>query len=134
MNKYLKGHQSVFFWLSALVLFICIFIYINWQNKQRDRKILQYPAFSVGHFTQLKVSKGSGLEGYFTFDVGGISYNSANLDGRYRNLGKRIFDQSFPVIYDSMDLEVNQILVFPTDFSEFGLPFPDSLRWVEEAD
>lgn len=111
---------------------MCLVAYINWHNKRFDRQILQSPAFSVGHFTELKVSKGSGLQGYYSFTVNGVTYSSGHIDGRYRNFGKSIYDRSFPVIYNRKDPQTNRILVFTNDFSEFGLAYPDSLNWVEE--
>jgi hypothetical protein len=109
-----------------------MFAYMNWHNKQIDRQILQAPAFSVGHFTALKGGKSTGLEGFYSFAVDGITYSGGTTDGRFRNIGKRIYDRSFPVIYNTKNPQVNQILVFSTDFSEFGLAFPDSLKWVDD--
>ncbi len=38
----------------------------------------------------------------------------------------------FPVLYDSMDPGVHEILITRSDFVEYGLVPPDSLAWVEK--
>ncbi len=38
----------------------------------------------------------------------------------------------FPVIFDSLDPKRNEMLIFKEDFEEFGLVYPDSLKWTEK--
>jgi hypothetical protein len=55
-----------------------------------------------------------------------ISYGNASiLVGWQRLIGKK-----FPVIYDTTNPENNHMLIFPDDFNDWNLPFPDSLKWV----
>jgi len=44
--------------------------------------------------------------------------------------GRQIFlDKYFPVIYDPK-FGISELLIQPSDFKGFDLPFPDSLNWV----
>jgi len=40
--------------------------------------------------------------------------------------------KSFPVIYSVKDISNSRTLIFPSDFEEFNIPFPDSLNWVKQ--
>jgi hypothetical protein len=91
---------------------------------------LESPAFAVGQFTLIKLGSGSGLDGRYSFTVGKITYYSEHIDGRYNDLSQKIFRLGFPVIYNTRNPQLNQILVFPTDFSKFELSYPDSLKWT----
>lgn len=46
-------------------------------------------------------------------------------------IGEKIMGKSFPVAYEKYwyGYEDN-ILITPTDFKNYGHPFPDSLRWI----
>lgn len=116
-----------------IVAIIGVFIYGTWHNKQMDLKILDSPAFSVGYFLGTTLSKSTGLEGHYTFKVRGETFGGGQTDGRYRKLGNKLFERSFPVIYNSKDpKQYQRILVFPSDFERFHLPYPDSLSWVTD--
>jgi hypothetical protein len=58
---------------------------------------------------------------------------SWDTDGRYRKIRDELFRRSFPVIYNSKIPEECAILVFKSDFEEYGLNHPDSLNWIEES-
>src|ERR1700735_2556006 len=120
---------------ATIVLLIIVgsVIYGTWHNRQHDVTFFRSPAFSVGHFYNFTATKSTGLEGHYTFQVNGATYGSGQTDGRYRKLGRKIFEQSFPVIYNTNDpADFQRILVFPSDFERFKVPYPDSLSWVTD--
>jgi hypothetical protein len=41
---------------------------------------------------------------------------------------KYFVGQSFPLVYDATDPDLNRILIIDSDFSEFNIPQPDSLK------
>jgi hypothetical protein len=127
-------YQRTIFWGSFFSLIAIVTIYSNWQGKKYRRSILESPAFSAGHFTGLKAEKGKTLIGTYSFTLNDITYIGTEGDARLRDLGKTIYQRSFPVIYNTKDPQKNQILVFPSDFSDYNIPYPDSLRWVQEFD
>ena len=46
--------------------------------------------------------------------------------GKFYFIGK-----TFPAMY-SPNIDILEVLITPTDFEKFNLPFPDSLSWVIE--
>jgi hypothetical protein len=117
----------LFFFIGASV------IYGYWQKNKFRRHILESPAFASGHFAEFKVTGKNGLLGYYFFIANDDETHGGSKKGeRLRRLGVDIFKNSFPVIYNSKEPTKSEILVFPDDFSDFGLAYPDSLSWVKE--
>lgn len=108
-------------------------VYSNWQKNNYNRNILKSPAFASGHFIEVKVNGKNGLLGYYSFVTNDYeTHGGSKKGGRLRQLGADVFKKAFPVIYNRKDPTKSEILVFPDDFSDFGLPYPDSLSWVKE--
>jgi hypothetical protein len=82
----------------------------------------------------IEFRKGSGRRprfiGHYTFGVMGILYNGEKTDGRMEGREFQLLHKSFPVVYERDHPGNNAILIYPSDFSEFGLPYPDSLRSI----
>jgi hypothetical protein len=120
-------------WGSILCLMLGASIYTNWQKNKFRRSILGSPAFASGQFLELKnLGKASNytLTGFYSFTVKYEIHGGQNTDKRYKKIQAFILKKRFPVIYNSNDPTKNAILVFPDDFSNFNLPFPDSLTWT----
>ena len=131
-TDFFKEHQKTAAWLCFLMIFASLMFYFKWNNHQIDKKLLKSPAFAVGYFTGFQPAPGKGAQAMYYFTVNDTNYGGGRLDGRYRKLGNKMFEKSFPVIYNTQDPTRNQILVFSSDFSRMGLAYPDSLKWVEE--
>jgi hypothetical protein len=121
---------------SILVIFLVI--WVVWGLKGR-RNLLNNQRFSAGIVTGF-LAGGRGSAGVmsinFKFVVKGQYYNgssgysdmnlsSANFDSIFKG-------KTFPVIYDGSNPHNADILITPTFFKHFGVPFPDSLKWVLE--
>ncbi|MNL81951.1 hypothetical protein D3C87_2092070 [compost metagenome] len=39
-------------------------------------------------------------------------------------------NKNFPVIYTPDNADLNRMLILESDFNEFDLQYPDSLKWV----
>lgn len=63
----------------------------------------------------------------YTYDVKNKIYSG---DFQALSGSDAFLDKKFLVAYDSINPQNNYILVFPRNFQELGLTFPDSLRWV----
>ncbi|WP_273212879.1 hypothetical protein [Runella zeae] len=50
-----------------------------------------------------------------------------------KNKWRLVEQKQFPVILSSKDVSTHKILIFWSDFSKYGLPFPDSLKWSEKV-
>ena len=75
--------------------------------------------------------------------MAGTSKMGMNLDYEFYYNGKKITDDTatgvfrgnpdfenkyFPVMYDPK-LGASELLISPTDFEKYKIPFPDSLNW-----
>lgn len=57
--------------------------------------------------------------------------NSNGKSSDYSKLSKHVIGQTFPVLASPANPDkYSKILVVPEDFEEYGLSFPDSLKWV----
>jgi hypothetical protein len=66
----------------------------------------------------------------FTCTIKGRKYNATLQSPIFSQMGYEFVGKIFPVIYDSTNPKNYEMLIFPRDFQEFGLPYPDSLNWV----
>ena len=59
---------------------------------------------------------------------GGVSYSQLLMP--YKNF-KLLENKSFPIAYNKkFGHMLSYILIFPKDYKEFNVPYPDSLKWV----
>lgn len=120
-------------WGSLLLLICTLVITSNWQNKKFRQRLLSSPAFASARVLQLKKEGKNPLAATYIFGTSPYdSFASSRGDARYEKLGRELFDHSFPVIYNNHDPQISAILIFPDNFEELGLPYPDSLQWVKE--
>jgi len=77
---------------------------------------------------------GGDTVGTYSFNIGDEPWGGDCINARLYHLGSAVYKRSFPVIYDSTDPKVNQILIFPDEFAYYHLPFPDSLQWVKDIE
>jgi hypothetical protein len=77
--------------------------------------------------------RGAGGGITYEFVVNGKTYENKSLYAPiYSSKGYFFVGRSFPVAYDSTDVNNNTILILPMDFKEFHISFPDSLEWIRE--
>ena len=72
----------------------------------------------IDYIINLKSKEYKGSSRYLTRDI------------TYDNCRSFIINKTFPVVYSPSNPSVSSILITPNDFSNFGYPFPDSLKWV----
>ena len=109
----------------AILLLLCLFIFC--------RNRMQYDLKRNGIMVKARIARvnigGKGSGGFqCNFNFQGKTYEepspSTLNSGVYDFIGK-----TFPAIY-SPKYEALEILITPTDFEKFDIPFPDSLNWV----
>ena len=108
---------------------LLIFLFYTLTTNEHN-SLIKHKKFTKGlidlYVTELRGDKGF----HFKYNVNGESYNGFYLDEK--NLSgdeiKRIQKLSFPAVFDSLHPRDGDMLIFPTDFKEFNIPFPDSLR------
>lgn len=120
-----KGNIVGFIVLA--ILFIGVVVLRNWtQDDLKKNGVLVKAKIVLVNFG------GKGSNGGFQckFDYKGKTIEHASpstvKSGKYNFIGK-----SFPGMY-SPGTGTFEILITPTDFEKFNIPFPDSLNWVME--
>lgn len=137
IGSIIAEHKKPVTLIVIAVIILCMIKLTNRYNSSFYREILESSAFAKGYFTGEVEIGGKGSNGsQYTcqYYVGYKAFTSHQPVFRCRPLGRSLFEHSFPVIYNTNKPSQSEVLVFPSDFAEFDLPFPDSLRWVLEYD
>ena len=127
----LKKYERWLVFSFFIVLFLIIYFVTNYQDRRRVAKILKHAAYTEAQFTGEvhPVKKGSNGPWYVcSYHVKGKDYSSSEPVHLFDDFNMKFFYKTFPVIYDSTNPEDEQLLLFPFEFEEFNLPYPDSLK------
>lgn len=113
-------------YLISIIIVIFLFGFYLWgflaENELDKRGILLNAKTSHWVYG----TKTRGLEYIFYYKGGKITSNNPFE----KFVGNKDFeDKNFPVIYDPK-FGSSQLLIEPSNFERFNLPFPDSLKWV----
>lgn len=129
-NNKVSKSQVIFvgiFFMVSISIYVLGFMY-------RDNKIKEihdHAAFSVAKITKYLPAGAKGSD-FFSYEcaIKNRSYGGDHI-GIWPNAGSiRFINQYFPLIYDSLQPDKQQLLITPEDFKKFDIPFPDSLKWV----
>lgn len=125
----MENHQKTILGCSLIAGIVAISLFIGYRHRQdlRVNKVISFTTiykFSENgkhtctalHY-KYKV-EGNGTEG--ELECSGISIKNVHY----------FVDKTFPLIYSKKYPENHAILIFPDQFAEYDLPFPDSLHWV----
>jgi hypothetical protein len=106
------------------VIFGLVLLFIAFrQNRLKSHGILLN-----AHTLEWGVSAKMGMDLQYEFYYNGKKIIDNNATGVFR--GNRNFENKyFPVMYDPM-FGASELLITPTDFEKYSIPFPDSLNWV----
>jgi hypothetical protein len=118
--------------LSTIIVIIIALILTERKNGKYAKEILEFPKYTNGIFEKFRYEKGKAIISDYSFEVNGVVFKSWKSDGRLREIGNYLFNRTFPVIYNMKDPTKNEILVFPSDFLNYKLTYPDSLNWVRK--
>jgi hypothetical protein len=132
-RSYLIKNKRLILWGSILLILVSGGIVSHYQNSSNNRKLLKNAAFTNGQFTGEIEPYRKGTNGPWyicNYEVKGTSYKCYKPVHLCRKLGRVFFDQKFPIIYDSTNPESGRALVFPFEYKELNLKFPDSLNWI----
>ena len=82
------------------------------------------------------VSGEPGYRGGFSFNyvfyVDSKKYSGHNPTKVSETNMSSFLNKSFPVVYSTINPEKNIILITKSHFNDWGVQFPDSLKWVDE--
>ena len=122
-NKIVFKSKKTTFVIICFV-FVMIIVYIMFSNY----RLVKHGILVNAKTTNWK----SGASGSLNLGYAFV-YNDDSIEGA--NVFEGLTDRSefenryFPVLYDTT-LGTTQLLIRPTDFEAYHLPFPDSLKWV----
>ena len=126
---------------SGLAIMLFIFYIIGNNNKNEFKKQIVnniYFLNGVVDGTEQKYKDAFKIRYHFSFKGKEYIQSQAEINSssffadKYSSIKNIIINKSFPVIIDSMNPDINQMLVIPNDFEFYNIPFPDSLQWVKK--
>lgn len=128
-----KNKLKIIF-LSFVILFtIGIVIYALWSKN----KLQENHTVITGKIINCQNgSRGNGGSLFFDYSIS-IANKNYNASSSYWTnelsffaAEKYFVGKTFPVAYNPSKPSESSILITPKDFSRYGYPFPDSLKWV----
>lgn len=128
-NRFSKPAKTVTV-MIVLVLVLGIIIYQLMRNKilKEDGQIISGIVYDYSHGTL----KSPGVKFKYFFTVNNKKHYSTSTP---YNLNKELaandfVNKTFPVLVDTADITNSELLLSPSMFNKFGIPFPDSLQWT----
>jgi hypothetical protein len=104
-------------------------IYLKVGKHNRENELLNDHSMASGKIGNISTDKRVVFT--YSFFVAGKKYEAETRRTYLDKENCKAFSEKyFPVIYAKGDPDNNRILITKKDFTEFGLPWPDSLKWV----
>lgn len=119
----MKKRNNSFYVTIGLIAIVAIYLIVAKRKLHQNGILLN--AKTIDWASGAKMSLDLRYEFYYNGEK--IIGNNAFPDFRGN---KKFENRYFPVMYYPGMGRHNQLLITPSDFKEFNLPFPDSLKWV----
>lgn len=122
--------KNKLFYLGVLLLLLVLFCIAKYSQYllKKEYNISNAYIYSIrrtGRSDMLLIS--------FNFNADGKIYKSSSTySGKTIPLENihSLTHRHFPVMYYPLFPKINTLLLLPIDFEQYGLPYPDSLKWV----
>ncbi len=114
------------------ILLGATFIFTIYNGNEEHASLLMNKGFSSGVIVKLVPGSGTNFlddDIQVRFEIKNVNKIDYQL-AVWGVLWDSLIGRSFPLIYDTTSPNINHLLIFPTDFETWNLPFPDSLKWV----
>lgn len=119
--------------IIAFIIFCGMFFLNNkYQSDKRIQKILKGYTLVNAKVQYVNYINKRGFKIVFSYQINGQENFSSVCSEKYRKIRNVIIDRNFPAIVSNSEHSVNDLLIFPNDFTRYGMSFPDSLSWVKE--
>ncbi|HEU4552095.1 MAG TPA: hypothetical protein VFS25_04645 [Chitinophaga sp.] len=118
--------------IPFVVLFVFIYLFIVYQFKGSELK--NNAIITTGVILKFKSDyRGEGGAFVYSFNINGKYYENQRAYPNIRSSdGYNLEGKIFPIVYDKNDPDNNRMLITDKDFKTYSIPFPDSLKWVED--
>ncbi len=130
-----------------MILLVCVlgigipFFSGYYSNRKFDQAIRTNSSLAIGKVYGYKNHRKQGEKLEFEFKFGDKMFYASSscsdfglrtFEGSYNRLYPKIKGKSFPVFFSKNDpTKYSKILITSADFKEYGLMYPDSLKWIE---
>lgn len=133
----MKKFRLIDFISLAFISIVFLVIYLLQEEGEKEffDIVSKNKAFATGKITSYSVGRWSHSFRYFFVNNNDSTVNSFKVIGhkiKKENRNKFV-NQLFPVVYAKNNPEYHQMLVFERDFKEWGLSYPDSLKWISTS-
>lgn len=141
MLKYIKNKSSLttfsYVIVTILGIWTCLFYYNIYIAIPKQKKLIRDNLeisnncliHEIGsmHRTSATVFR-------YRYYINGVKYsNKISLGIKFQPHGSSyLMNRTLPVVYEKDNPNNSWLLIKPTDFEYFNLPFPDSLKWIKE--
>jgi hypothetical protein len=113
---------------AGSVLFVYMII-------KRDKSLINHMGFTTGYVSQYKLRVNNAptmnYDIYFNYIVKGEKYTEVSGGPESKGgIGNEFIGKTFLVVYDTLHPDNASILIFPHQYKNFNLPFPQNLNWI----
>jgi hypothetical protein len=112
--------------LSVLAVCVCVIVFVWSINRALFKK---NGVLTNGRVTNVYAVKG-GIRIDYEFYHKGKKIKGSGLYFIYSAYMYKFYSRNFPVIYTPDNTAVNRMLIVKSNFNDFDMQYPDSLKWV----
>jgi hypothetical protein len=113
--------------LVVLAVCVCLVVFVCSKNKALLKK---NGVLTNGRVTNVYSAVKGGIHIDYEFYYKGKKIKGSEFYLIRSAFMNKFEDRTFPVIYTPDNSTLKRMLILETDFNEFDLQYPDSLRWV----
>ena len=113
--------------IFLVILVILIYRHLILENRLKNNYKVSFGTV----YKNLREGKGDGVIVHYQFRVFSKVYKGARTFQALHNDASILLERTFPVIYDTNNIENCDILIQKRDFDKYEIPYPDSLNWVQ---
>lgn len=124
-----KWKERIFIFL----LFSTIILYKSCNDYKNEQELKEHGKIIIGKASYHYFTKNSGTDLAYSYKLRGKQIKKSYDWNTISTKNSDLFElKYFPVIYLEDDIEVSRMLIFPKDFKQYNISFPDSLNWVKQ--
>lgn len=128
LTNYKKYKLTIFVASFFILLVAALLIY----RYYRVNEIKDHQGITIGRITGAQnLYKPPAYDLKYSYQVDNKDFQNVSSGTSVKSYNVKYFLwKDFPVIYSIRKPEIASILILPTDFEMWDIPFPDSLSWV----